>query len=71
MENRMTVGEGGVGGGNEPSGMEREVLEAIRAIKYGSIEITLHDGQIVQIERREKIRIKNGAVGTKDRSAAA
>ena len=32
------------------------VLEAIRAIRYGSVEITIHDGRIVGLERREKVR---------------
>ena len=57
METR--TGAGGMGGDTEPSVSEREILEALRAIKYGSIEITLHDGRIVQIERREKVRLRN------------
>lgn len=35
----------------------RQVADAARAIRYGSIELVIHDGRIVQIERREKIRI--------------
>jgi hypothetical protein len=46
---------------------ERKTLEkisaAINAIKtntgFGSIEIVIHDGKIVQIEQREKIRFSN------------
>lgn len=33
------------------------VIQAIDAIQYGSVEIIIHDGQIVQIESREKTRI--------------
>ncbi|WP_447598454.1 YezD family protein [Nitrospira sp. Nam80] len=29
---------------------------AIEGIRYGSIEITIHDSRIVQIERKEKLR---------------
>ncbi|MGD9728275.1 MAG: YezD family protein [Nitrospiraceae bacterium] len=29
---------------------------AIGGIRYGSIEITIHDSRIVQIERKEKLR---------------
>jgi len=33
------------------------ILRAIREIRYGSVEIIIHDSRIVQIERKEKIRI--------------
>lgn len=33
-----------------------QIINTIQTIKYGSIEITVHDGKIVQIERKEKIR---------------
>lgn len=43
---------------------ETAVLHAIRGMKYGSLEITLHDSKIVQIEKKEKVRFpgdpKNG-----------
>jgi hypothetical protein len=39
----------------------RAVAGAIASIKlqsgYGSIEITVHDGRVTQIERREKVRL--------------
>jgi hypothetical protein len=31
-------------------------LEALRDIRYGSVEIVIHDGDLVQIERKEKVR---------------
>ncbi len=34
----------------------RKVSEAVKKIRYGSIEIVVHDSKIVQIECREKIR---------------
>jgi hypothetical protein len=35
----------------------RQIAEAARSIRYGSIEVVIHEGRIVQIERKEKIRI--------------
>ncbi|MGE0861971.1 MAG: YezD family protein [Gammaproteobacteria bacterium] len=36
--------------------LEQLVAEAIAGIRYGAVEITIHDGRIVQIEKREKLR---------------
>jgi len=33
------------------------ILLALREIRYGSVEIIIHDSRIVQIERKEKIRM--------------
>ena len=33
-----------------------EILRAIEQLRFGSIEITVHEGRVTQIERREKIR---------------
>jgi len=35
---------------------ERAVVESIRALRFGSIEIVVHEGRVVQIETREKVR---------------
>jgi hypothetical protein len=35
-----------------------KLLEAIEGIRYGSVEIIIHDGRIVQIERKEKVRFE-------------
>jgi len=36
--------------------LDELLAEAIASIRYGAVEITIHDGRIVQIERREKLR---------------
>ncbi len=36
---------------------ERHILDAIRSLRYGQVEVTIHDSRIVQIEKTEKIRI--------------
>jgi len=35
---------------------EREVREAVRALRFGSVEIVVHEGRVVQVETREKVR---------------
>jgi hypothetical protein len=41
--------------------IEQEILRAIRSLRYGSVEIIIHDSKVVQIERKEKIPLdKNG-----------
>jgi hypothetical protein len=32
------------------------VLRALRGLRFGSVEIVVHDGRVVQIERRERVR---------------
>jgi hypothetical protein len=34
----------------------RELLEAVKRIQYGSINITVHDAKVVQVEVTEKSR---------------
>jgi len=35
---------------------ERTVRHAVRALRYGSVEVQVHDGRVVQVETREKVR---------------
>jgi len=44
------------------------ILRAIREIRYGSIEIIIHDSRIVQIERKEKIRMDTDPSHTTQRA---
>ncbi len=36
----------------------RELGQALRSIRYGSIELVIHEGRVVQLERREKVRLE-------------
>lgn len=36
--------------------VEKQILEAIQGIKYGAVEVLIHDSRVVQIERSEKTR---------------
>ena len=40
--------------------ISQRILRALRGIRYGSIEIIVHDGRVVQIERTEKLRFEQG-----------
>jgi len=39
----------------------QRVLEVIKDLRYGSVEVVVHDGKVVQIERREKVRFETPA----------
>lgn len=41
--------------------LARQILASLDGIRYGSVEIVIHDGRIVQIERREKVRLASEA----------
>lgn len=36
--------------------VERALREALRDLRFGSLEIVVHDARVVQIERRERTR---------------
>jgi len=39
--------------------LQGRILDALDGLQYGAVEITVHDGKVVQIERREKFRLPN------------
>lgn len=45
----------------QTTSIDREVLErisqALNGLRYGAVEITVHDGRVVQIDRTEKLRL--------------
>jgi hypothetical protein len=42
----------------EPA-LARELAVALRSICYGTIELVIHEGRVVQLERREKVRFEH------------
>lgn len=44
-------------GSPAPDDAERAVLEALRGIAYGQVEVVVHASRIVQITRSQKIRL--------------
>ena len=52
-------------GASDPDGaglerVMREVVRSLRSLRYGSVEIVVHDSRVVQIERKEKLRFDRG-----------
>lgn len=47
-----------------PEDVLEEIRQQLAQIQYGSLEIQIHNGQVVQLERREKKRWEKG-VNTK------
>ena len=36
--------------------VERHILHSLQQIRFGTLEIVIHDSRVVQIERSEKVR---------------
>jgi hypothetical protein len=41
-----------------PPAVIRELRQALLAIRYGAIDLVIHDGRVVQLEWREKVRFE-------------
>ena len=46
------------------SSLVKELLSAINSLRFGSVEITIHEGRVTQIEKREKVRFADSATTT-------
>ena len=42
----------------EAGDLDPLLLRALEGLRFGSVEIVVHDGRIVQIERRERVRFE-------------
>jgi hypothetical protein len=40
-----------------PSAVIQEIARQLRGLRFGSVEIVVHEGAVTQIERREKVRL--------------
>ena len=38
-------------------GLHEAIEEAVRSIRYGTVQIVIQDGRVVQIDKTEKIRL--------------
>ena len=45
--------------GQDEASILREIQSALRDLRFGAVEITVHNAQVVQIERKEKFRLQN------------
>jgi hypothetical protein len=39
------------------SGAEREILRAIREVRFGTIEVVVHEGRVMEIRQTKKVRL--------------
>jgi hypothetical protein len=44
-------------GSNDPS--LQKIREALRGLRYGSVNVIVQDGLVIQIDRLEKFRVRN------------
>jgi hypothetical protein len=43
---------------HQSSLIKETILQALKDLRFGSVEIIVHDSKVVQIERREKVRVE-------------
>jgi len=41
---------------DQNNSLVKDLLSAINSLRFGSVEITIHEGRVTQIEKREKVR---------------
>ena len=39
--------------------LERQVREALHAIRFGTVTLVIQDGRVIQIDKNEKIRLNS------------
>ncbi|UUY09301.1 sulfur starvation response protein OscA [Pseudomonas sp. J452] len=47
--------------GQDEASILREIQAALQGLRFGAVEITIHNAQVVQIERKEKFRLQASA----------
>ena len=41
-----------------PELVRSKIIEAVAGIRFGAVEIVIHEGKVVQIERKERVRLE-------------
>jgi hypothetical protein len=41
-----------------PELVRSKILDAVAGIRFGAVEIIIHEGKVVQIERKERLRLE-------------
>ena len=54
-----------------PPDVLAHIVEAIRGVKFGTVQVTIHNSCVVQIEKAEKIRFDQDADPTTGGSASS
>jgi hypothetical protein len=50
-----------INGGEIPHGWEGVVRQLVSTLRFGVVQITVHESQVVQVERTEKVRFAHPA----------
>ncbi|WP_173220429.1 YezD family protein [Kroppenstedtia pulmonis] len=50
-----------------PASILDQITSALKEIEYGTVQITLHQGKVVQIDRTEKVRFSSKILPTDPR----
>jgi hypothetical protein len=53
----MKISQGSEARASESENVLAEVVRAVKGLRFGQIVLTVHNSQIVQIDRTEKIRL--------------
>ena len=60
---KRQLGKPSAGTSFEPDRIYERIARVVAELRYGTVEITIHDGRVVQIERTEKIRLPSDPTG--------
>ena len=60
-DRREPAGGGPARDAQSAGDVDKRILQAVRSLDYGSVEVVVHDSKVVQIERREKLRFDKPA----------
>ncbi len=60
----MTTQERAIHSQQHNQDIAHKILLAIKDLRFGSVEIVIHDSKVVQIERTEKLRVEADAAWT-------
>ncbi|NOT13473.1 MAG: YezD family protein [Methylococcaceae bacterium] len=55
----MALESGKYGQEQQLEHIAKQIAAALQGIRFGSVEITIHDSKVVQVERKEKLRFDN------------
>ncbi len=50
-----------------PEDVDAAILKAVRGIRFGSVEVMIHDSNVVQIDCKEKIRLGPPTANMRDK----
>jgi hypothetical protein len=46
---------------DEEANSLRRIVEALQGLRFGEVTVVVQDGVVVQVERTERVRVRNGS----------